>query len=163
MTGDFQSKLCGGEFVITAEISPPLSSDPEHLLQRAMPLAGLADAVNITDGASAHVHMGARWSPRALLFATSSSRSSSSPAGTAIALRYRAIYWVRRRWGFAGSVWVVVSGARRSVESTPLCKMLDRRREKSQDLIQANAPLSIAAGPTVPITFVIEVSHRSRV
>ena len=59
MTGNFQSKLCGGEFVITAEISPPLSSDPEHLLQKTMPLARLADAVNITDGASARVHMSA--------------------------------------------------------------------------------------------------------
>jgi methylenetetrahydrofolate reductase (NADH) len=59
VTGDFQSKLCGGEFVITAEISPPLSSDPKHLLQKTMPLAGLADAVNITDGASARVHMSA--------------------------------------------------------------------------------------------------------
>jgi len=45
--------------VITAEISPPLSSDPEDLLQKAMPLAGLADAINITDGASARVHMSA--------------------------------------------------------------------------------------------------------
>jgi len=59
VTGDFQSKLCGGEFVITAEISPPLSSDPADLLQKTMPLAGLADAVNITDGASARVHMSA--------------------------------------------------------------------------------------------------------
>ena len=59
MTGDLQSKLCGGGFVITAEIFPPLSSDPEHLLQKTMPLARLADAVNITDGASARVHMSA--------------------------------------------------------------------------------------------------------
>lgn len=55
----FEARLGAGEFVITAEISPPLSSDPADLLQKAMPLAGLADAVNITDGASAHVHMSA--------------------------------------------------------------------------------------------------------
>jgi len=55
----FEAKLRAGEFVITAEISPPLSSDPEDLLQRTMPLARLADAVNITDGASARVHMSA--------------------------------------------------------------------------------------------------------
>jgi methylenetetrahydrofolate reductase (NADPH) len=55
----FEAKLRAGEFAITAEISPPLSSDPEDLLQRAMPLAGLADAINITDGASARVHMSA--------------------------------------------------------------------------------------------------------
>jgi methylenetetrahydrofolate reductase (NADPH) len=55
----FEAKLRAGEFVITAEIPPPLSSDPEDLLRRTMPLAGLADAVNITDGASARVHMSA--------------------------------------------------------------------------------------------------------
>jgi methylenetetrahydrofolate reductase (NADPH) len=59
VSGNLQSKLQAGRFVITAEISPPVSSDPEHLLQKAMPLAGLADAVNITDGASARVHMSA--------------------------------------------------------------------------------------------------------
>ena len=57
--GGFEAKLRVGEFAITAEISPPLSSDPQDLLQRAMPLAGLADAVNITDGASARVHLSA--------------------------------------------------------------------------------------------------------
>jgi methylenetetrahydrofolate reductase (NADPH) len=56
---DLQSKLRDRAFVITAEISPPLSSDPEHLLQRARPLTGLADAINITDGAGARVHMSA--------------------------------------------------------------------------------------------------------
>jgi methylenetetrahydrofolate reductase (NADPH) len=59
VSGSLQSKLQSGRFVITAEISPPVSSDPEHLLQKAMPLAGLADAINITDGASARVHMSA--------------------------------------------------------------------------------------------------------
>ena len=57
--GGFEAKLRGGEVVITAEISPPLSSDPVDLLQKTLPLAGLADAVNITDGASARVHMSA--------------------------------------------------------------------------------------------------------
>src|SRR5262245_14602041 len=59
MTGGFEAKLRAGRFVITAEISPPLSADPRHLLETAMPLAGLADAVNVTDGASARVHMSA--------------------------------------------------------------------------------------------------------
>src|SRR5215813_11558372 len=59
MTGGFKAKLRAGRFVITAEISPPLSADPQHLLEMAMPLAGLADAVNVTDGASARVHMSA--------------------------------------------------------------------------------------------------------
>ncbi|MFL5270185.1 MAG: methylenetetrahydrofolate reductase [Stellaceae bacterium] len=59
MTGGFEAKLRAGRFVITAEISPPLSTDPQHLLETAMPLAGLADAVNVTDGASARVHTSA--------------------------------------------------------------------------------------------------------
>jgi methylenetetrahydrofolate reductase (NADPH) len=58
VSAGFEAKLRAGRFVITAEISPPLSTDPEHLLQRTMPLA-LADAINITDGASARVHMSA--------------------------------------------------------------------------------------------------------
>jgi methylenetetrahydrofolate reductase (NADPH) len=44
-------------FAITAEITPPLSADPEALLARARPLQGLCDAVNVTDGASAHTHL----------------------------------------------------------------------------------------------------------
>jgi len=36
------SKLQGGEFVVTAEITPPVSTDPAEFLQRAMPLKGLA-------------------------------------------------------------------------------------------------------------------------
>ena len=59
MSDCFEARLRAGQFAITAEISPPLSSDRAHLLERAMPLAGLADAVNITDGASARVHLGA--------------------------------------------------------------------------------------------------------
>jgi methylenetetrahydrofolate reductase (NADPH) len=59
MTDGFEAKLRAGKFVITAEISPPLSSDPEHLLERAAPLARLADAINLTDGASARAHMSA--------------------------------------------------------------------------------------------------------
>jgi methylenetetrahydrofolate reductase (NADPH) len=44
---------------MTAEIAPPVSCDSNDLLQKALPLAGLADAVNVTDGASARAHMGA--------------------------------------------------------------------------------------------------------
>ena len=59
MTGGLAAKLRAGRFVITAEIAPPLSSDPGDLLKRAQPLSGLADALNLTDGASARVHMSA--------------------------------------------------------------------------------------------------------
>jgi methylenetetrahydrofolate reductase (NADPH) len=54
-----ERRLRAGTFAITAEIVPPLSCDPEDLLRKARPLEGLADAVNVTDGAGAHVHLGA--------------------------------------------------------------------------------------------------------
>jgi methylenetetrahydrofolate reductase (NADPH) len=52
-----RQRLVARDFVMTAEISPPLSADPRDLLERAAPLKGLADAVNVTDGASARAHM----------------------------------------------------------------------------------------------------------
>jgi methylenetetrahydrofolate reductase (NADPH) len=54
-----QEKLKSGRFVITAEITPPASSDPAELLAKAAPFKGLADAVNVTDGAGARAHLGA--------------------------------------------------------------------------------------------------------
>jgi methylenetetrahydrofolate reductase (NADPH) len=45
--------------VITAEVTPPVSADRGELLAKALPLKGLADAVNITDGAGARPHLGA--------------------------------------------------------------------------------------------------------
>jgi methylenetetrahydrofolate reductase (NADPH) len=45
--------------VLTAEIAPPLSCTAEDMLAKARPLAGLADAVNVTDAASARASMGA--------------------------------------------------------------------------------------------------------
>jgi methylenetetrahydrofolate reductase (NADPH) len=54
-----QEKLRAGQFVMTAEITPPVSFDANDLLQKVLPLRGLADAVNVTDGASARAHMSA--------------------------------------------------------------------------------------------------------
>jgi methylenetetrahydrofolate reductase (NADPH) len=54
-----QARLSSGRFVITAEVVPPISCDPRDLLHKAAPLKGLADAVNVTDGAGARAHMGA--------------------------------------------------------------------------------------------------------
>ncbi len=54
---ELQSRLRGGEFVVTAEITPPVSTDPAEFLRRALPLKGLATAVNVTDGAGAKVHL----------------------------------------------------------------------------------------------------------
>src|SRR5260370_2860544 len=52
-----EERLRAGRFVITAEITPPVSCNADDLLRKALPLAGLADAVNVTDGASARAHL----------------------------------------------------------------------------------------------------------
>jgi methylenetetrahydrofolate reductase (NADH) len=54
-----QDKLRAGRFVITAEVTPPVSADRGELLAKALALKGLADAVNVTDGAGARAHLGA--------------------------------------------------------------------------------------------------------
>ena len=54
-----ETSLRAGRFVITAEIAPPVSFDRADLLRKALPLKGLADAVNVTDGASARAHLSA--------------------------------------------------------------------------------------------------------
>jgi methylenetetrahydrofolate reductase (NADPH) len=52
-----ERSLRSGRFVLTAEVTPPVSCDAGDLLKKVMPLYGLADAVNITDGAGARSHM----------------------------------------------------------------------------------------------------------
>jgi methylenetetrahydrofolate reductase (NADPH) len=52
-----EQRLDSGRFAITAELVPPLSTDPAELLARAAPLKGLATAVNVTDGAGAKAHL----------------------------------------------------------------------------------------------------------
>jgi methylenetetrahydrofolate reductase (NADPH) len=59
MATTLQGKLRGRRFVITAEVTPPVSADRGELLAKALPLKGLADAVNVTDGAGARPHLGA--------------------------------------------------------------------------------------------------------
>lgn len=59
MSNTFQDKLRTGRFVITAEVTPPVSADRDDLLAKARPLRGLADAVNLTDGAGARPHLAA--------------------------------------------------------------------------------------------------------
>jgi methylenetetrahydrofolate reductase (NADPH) len=54
-----QAKLKAKRFVITAEVTPPVTADRGELLAKALLLKGLADAVNITDGAGARPHLGA--------------------------------------------------------------------------------------------------------
>lgn len=52
-------RLAAGHFVLTAEVTPPVSASRDALLAKAVPLRGLADAVNVTDGAGARPHMSA--------------------------------------------------------------------------------------------------------
>src|ERR1041384_2952003 len=54
---ELQARLRSRQFVITAEITPPVSTDPAEFLRRAMPLKGLVTAVNVTDGDGAKVHL----------------------------------------------------------------------------------------------------------
>ena len=57
--GQFEKALASGRFVLTAEVTPPVTCDAQELLAKAMPLKGVADAVNVTDGAGARAHLGA--------------------------------------------------------------------------------------------------------
>jgi methylenetetrahydrofolate reductase (NADPH) len=52
-----QRSLSSGRFTITAEVSPPVSANPAAFIAGALPLKGFATALNVTDGASAKVHM----------------------------------------------------------------------------------------------------------
>tara|TARA_B100001123_G_scaffold444166_1_gene592188 strand:+ start:512 stop:1408 length:897 start_codon:yes stop_codon:yes gene_type:complete len=52
-------KLLNGNFVYTAETTPPDSANQEILLKKVKPLKGIADAVNVTDSPGAKVHMSA--------------------------------------------------------------------------------------------------------
>ena len=49
--------LRSGRFAITAEIIPPASCDREDLINKLEPLKGVADAVNVTDGAGGGSHI----------------------------------------------------------------------------------------------------------
>lgn len=44
-------------FAVTAEVTPPLAGEAGPLLAKALPLKGHVDAVNVTDGASARIHL----------------------------------------------------------------------------------------------------------
>ena len=59
MAPTLKDALQAGRFALTAEVTPPVSADRNEFLARALPLKGLADAVNITDGAGARTHLGA--------------------------------------------------------------------------------------------------------
>src|SRR5579862_8344230 len=56
-TGELRRRFDGGYFTITAELTPPVSTDPAEFIAGALPLKGLAAAVNVTDGAGAKSHL----------------------------------------------------------------------------------------------------------
>jgi methylenetetrahydrofolate reductase (NADPH) len=59
-SGDqLEKAIHSGRFVITAEVTPPVSCEARALLDKVVPLKDLADAVNVTDGAGARAHLGA--------------------------------------------------------------------------------------------------------
>jgi methylenetetrahydrofolate reductase (NADPH) len=55
--GGLESLLAAGRFVVTAELTPPLAADAGALVDRAAPLKGRADAVNVTDAAAGRTAM----------------------------------------------------------------------------------------------------------
>ena len=56
--GRLERILRDGQFVVTSELAPPDSADPNEVYQRAALFDGYVDAINATDGIGAHWHMG---------------------------------------------------------------------------------------------------------
>ena len=57
INNNFEKKLKSKEFVFTAETSPPDSTVRSEITDRVQCLKDLADAINVTDGASAKSHL----------------------------------------------------------------------------------------------------------
>jgi 5,10-methylenetetrahydrofolate reductase len=55
--GSLERACNSGRTVVTVEISPPDSVNPQDLLHRAEVFRGLVDAINVTDNAGANCHM----------------------------------------------------------------------------------------------------------
>jgi methylenetetrahydrofolate reductase (NADPH) len=55
--GRLEKLLRAGEFAVTAELSPPDSSDPQEVFEKARIFHGSVDAMNATDGSGANCHM----------------------------------------------------------------------------------------------------------
>jgi len=55
--GNLRAAIARKEFIITAEITPRLTTDAEEILAQVAPLRGKVVAVNVTDGAGARVTM----------------------------------------------------------------------------------------------------------
>ena len=55
--GRFESALRSGKFVVTAEVTPPDSANPQDVVDAAKTLGRVADALNVTDGSGANCHI----------------------------------------------------------------------------------------------------------
>ena len=55
--GRLRSALAAGRFVVTAEIGPAASADPEKITRKAQLLRGWVDAANVTDNQGANVRL----------------------------------------------------------------------------------------------------------
>jgi len=55
--GALRRSLGEHRFTVTAELTPPVTADPADFIARALPLKGVATAVNVTDGAGAKSHL----------------------------------------------------------------------------------------------------------
>lgn len=55
--GAFEKLLAGGQFAVTADLSPPDSADPEEVYSRARVFDGYVDAITATDSPGASCHM----------------------------------------------------------------------------------------------------------
>ena len=53
----FEALLNSEKFVVTAELSPPDSANPDDIAARSSHFEGLVDAVNVPDGSGANCHM----------------------------------------------------------------------------------------------------------
>jgi methylenetetrahydrofolate reductase (NADPH) len=62
-------RLKSGDFVVTAELTPPVATDAATLVAKALPLKGLATAINVTDGAGSKAHLSSLVASHALLAA----------------------------------------------------------------------------------------------
>jgi len=66
-SGPLEAALRRGDFVVTAELSPPDSADPDEIARRAVYFDGLVDAINVPDGSGANCHMSSLASSKILL------------------------------------------------------------------------------------------------
>ena len=62
-----EARLRAGDFVVTAELTPPVATEAPLLLERGRALQGLATAVNVTDGAGAKAHLSSLVAAKLLL------------------------------------------------------------------------------------------------